>query len=88
MTDEINNDNAAKEQHFSDAFDGKVLHPVIDYADGMVILGFSYANASFDNKAVFLVATGGSVQVIRADSFEVNGQKYFIDRKRAKKLRL
>ena len=87
MADENNSDKATTEQHFSDAFDGKMLHPALDYLDDILTLGFSYRTKAMTNSSVLLISTvGGHTRREENESFEEKGQTYKIDMERAKHL--
>ena len=69
-----------------EAFDGKIVHPSLDYKDGIVTLGFSYRDKEMKDARVRLIAGGSAVQMLTGDSFDMKGQVYHFDNKRGSKL--
>jgi hypothetical protein len=65
-----------------DAFDGVVLHPSLDFKDGVLLLGFSYRDKALKNTRVFFIAHGGSVSLLTDTSITVNGKLFSIDERR------
>jgi len=79
--------NEEKNNQFS-AFDGKLLHPSLDIRDGLLCLGFRYRAQYQEEREIFLIVNNGNVQMVTDESFEVDGQRFYFEKRNRKLIRL
>jgi hypothetical protein len=65
----------------SDVFNGRILHPSLDNAHGIITFGFRYQTKSLKEKRVFFIETAGQVRIVEDDSFTDFGHEYIYDTK-------
>lgn len=82
-----NNEGGSEEWGLPDAFKGKSLHPSLDYENGILSVGFSYATKSSEEKSVYIIAAPNEKpRFLREDSFVNKGATYRYDTGRVKRL--
>ncbi|MSU44948.1 hypothetical protein EXS45_02100 [Candidatus Nomurabacteria bacterium] len=71
-----------------ETFDGELLHPSLDFKDGILVLGFRYRSKSQEEKEIFVVVYESNIQFIDAESFKAKDKKYFFEKRKRKLARL
>jgi len=64
-----------------DAFEGVILHPSLDFKDGVAIVSFRYLNKSMSEQRISLISMDGNVLIVTQESFTRKEKVYHIEKK-------
>ena len=83
MTQTTNSSQGSdKQEHFGDAFTGKILHPALDYQNDVLSVGFSYTSNEMTAVPIhFLSVRGTHPTINKSAGFDREGVSYRYDTK-------
>jgi len=73
--------NKGQNQFKIEPFKGEILHPSLDFKNGVLIYGFFYTSKERKRKPIFLISHNNEILMTEKDTFEINEKRYIIDLK-------
>src|SRR3989344_6384848 len=88
MKIDMKNREIPEQDNKFESFDGELLHPSLDIKNGVLVLGFRYLAKQKEERAIFVIVSGGTIQTTGDDSFKIKDKTYWLVKRGRKLMRV